>query len=130
MLRKNLSLFYFKIVDYPSLYFIDKAYCLAKILFPKNSNHGLRTLSLLVSLYFFSSKNAIFTVSANLYNSASNSATVMPNCSLATSAVRRPWRTRFTNIDKLPSTFPRSKPCSMPSARPRSMPSALAVSKA
>ncbi len=30
-----------------------------KGLLPKNSNQGLRTLSLLVSLYFFSSKNAI-----------------------------------------------------------------------
>ena len=33
--------------------------CWVKDLFPKNSNHGLRTLSLLVSLYFFNSKNAI-----------------------------------------------------------------------
>ena len=33
--------------------------CWVKGLFPKNSNHGLRTLSLLVSLYFFNSKNAI-----------------------------------------------------------------------
>ena len=32
-----------------------------KGLLPKNSNHGLRILSLLVSLYFFSSKNAILT---------------------------------------------------------------------
>ena len=32
-----------------------------KGLFPKNSNHGLRTSSLLVSLYFFNSKNAILT---------------------------------------------------------------------
>ena len=37
-----------------------------KGLFPKNSNHGLRTLSLLVSLYFFNSKNAILTISASL----------------------------------------------------------------
>ena len=36
-----------------------------KGLFPKNSNHGLRMLSLLVSLYFFSSKNAILTSIGN-----------------------------------------------------------------
>ena len=33
--------------------------CWVKGLFPKNSNHGLRTSSLLISLYFFNSKNAI-----------------------------------------------------------------------
>ena len=65
-----------------------------------------------------------------IYNSDSNSATVMPNCWLATSEVRSPWRTRFSNIDRLPSAFPRSSPCSIPSDRPCSRPSALAVSKA
>ena len=65
-----------------------------------------------------------------IHNSASNSATVMPNCWLATSGVRSPWRTRFSSIDKLPSAFPRSSPCSIPSDRPCSRPSALAVSKA
>ena len=61
-----------------------------------------------------------------IYNSASNSATVMPNCWLATSGVRNPWRTRFSSIDKLPSAFPRSRPRSNPCSRP----SPLAVSKA
>ena len=76
--------------------------------------------------------------SVPIYSNTSNSATGMPNCSLATSEVKRPWWTKFSSIDKLPSTFPRSSPCSMPSARPRSRPrskpcstpSALAVSKA
>ena len=72
--------------------------------------------------------------SFSTYNKASNSATVMPNCWLATSEVRRCWRTRFSSIDKLPSTFPRSsprsKPCSIPSARPRSKPFSSACSKA
>ena len=36
-----------------------------KGLLPKNSNHGLRTSSLLVSLYFFNSKNAILTIIGN-----------------------------------------------------------------
>ena len=40
--------------------------CWVKGLFQKNSNHGLRTSSLLISLYFFSSKNAILTISAGL----------------------------------------------------------------
>ena len=44
---------------------IDESLYWVKGLFPKNSNHGLRTLSLLVSLYFFSSKNAILTSISN-----------------------------------------------------------------
>ena len=60
--------------------------------------------------------------SVPIYSNDSNSATGMPNCSLATSEVKRPWWTKFANIAKLPSAFPSSNPCSRPSA--------LAVSKA
>ena len=119
---------YFRIVECLTSHLIDSGFI--KACSQKNSNHGLRISSLLVSLYFFSSKNAILILSASLYNKASNSATVIPNCWLATSEVKRPLWTKFANMAKLPSTFPRSSPCSTPSARPCSRPSALAVSKA
>ena len=64
-----------------------------------------------ISPFVMKEKSVIFLIN---YNNASNSATVMPNCSLATSEVRRPWRTRFTR----------------PTFNPSSIPSALAVSKA
>ena len=44
-----------------SAWLMARSGCWVKGLFPKNSNQGLRTSSLLVSLYFFNSKNAIFT---------------------------------------------------------------------
>ena len=72
--------------------------------------------------------------SFSTYNKASNSATVIPNCSLANSEVKACWRTMSKKAksfpSSLPSTFPRSKPCSIPSARPRSKPFSSACSKA
>ena len=107
-----------------SAWLMARSGCWVKGLFPKNSNHGLRTSSLLVSLYFFSPYLLCS------FNNASNSETVIPNCWLATSEVKRPWRTISRKVKTLPSTFPRSSPCSRPSARPRSNPLSSACSKA
>ena len=64
------------------------------------------------------------------YNSASNSATVSPNCWLANSEVRTCWRTKSRKVKIFPRSKPRSSPCSIPSARPRSKPFSSACSKA